>query len=83
MYADKIDIQTNNANSFHFGSVWIFFHALHAGIFENFMLLLLSADFFSISVSNGLVPDQGRRFVGPDLGPDCLQRLSADDKSDH
>ena len=24
-------------------------------------------------------PDQARHFVGPDLGPNCLQRLSADD----
>ena len=24
-------------------------------------------------------PDQARRFVGPDLGPNCLQRLPADD----
>ena len=32
-----------------------------------------------ISVSNRLNPDQARRFVGPDLGPNCLQRLSADD----
>ena len=31
-------------------------------------------------MSNGLDPDQDRRSVGPDLGPDCLQRLSADDK---
>ena len=23
-------------------------------------------------------PDQARHFVGPDLGPNCLQRLSAD-----
>ena len=23
--------------------------------------------------------DQARHFVGPDLGPNCLQRLSADD----
>ena len=32
-------------------------------------------------VSNGLDPDQDRRSVVPDLGPNCLQRLSADDKS--
>ena len=31
-------------------------------------------------MSNGLDPDQGRRSVGPDLDPNCLQRLSADDK---
>ena len=57
------------------------------------MLLLSSADFFSkltfsknsfrntIRVSNGLDPDKDRRAVGPDLGPNCLQRLSADDKN--
>ena len=28
--------------------------------------------------SNGLDLDQDRQFVGPDLGPNCLQRLSAD-----
>ena len=27
-----------------------------------------------------LDPDQARRFGEPDLGPNCLQRLSADDK---
>ena len=59
------------------------------------MLLLSSADVFSkstfsynsfrntIRVSNGLDPDQDRRSVGPDLGPNCFQRLSADDKSRH
>ena len=51
------------------------------------MLLLSPADFFSTStfsknsfrntirVSNGLDPDQDQ----PDLGPNCLQKLSADD----
>ena len=34
--------------------------------------------FNTIRVSNSLDPDQARRFVGPDLGPNCLQRLSAD-----
>ena len=29
-------------------------------------------------MSNSLDPDQARRFVGPDLGPKCLPRLSAD-----
>ena len=32
-------------------------------------------------MSNSLDPDQARRFVGPDLCPNCLQRLSADDTS--
>ena len=50
---------------------------------------LSSADFFSKStfsknfwntfrISNSLDPDHARRFVGSDLGPNCLQRLSAD-----
>ena len=30
----------------------------------------------SIRVSNSLDPDQARRFVRPDLGPNILQRLS-------
>ena len=43
----------------------------------------LNAVFFfnAIRVSNSLDPDQARHFVGSDLGPNCLQRLSADDKS--
>ena len=50
------------------------------------MIMLLSAGFFSkltfvknsfkktVIASNGLDPDQDRRSVGPDLGPNCLQR---------
>ena len=34
----------------------------------------------TIRVSNNLDPDQDRRCVGPDLGPNCLQRLSAEEK---
>ena len=34
----------------------------------------------TIRVSNGLDPDQDPH-SGPDLGPNCLQRLSADNKS--
>ena len=32
-------------------------------------------------MSNSLDLDQAQHFVGPHLGPNCLQRLSADDKS--
>ena len=32
-------------------------------------------------MSNNLDPDQARHFVGPDLGPNCLQTLSADNIS--
>ena len=56
-------------------------------------LVLSSADSFSknqlfqklflgaILESNGLDPDQDSLSVGPDLGPNRLQRLSADIKS--
>ena len=57
------------------------------------MLLLSSAELFQnqlfqkilsgtlSDLSNSLDPDQDRQNVGPDLGPNCLQRLSADDRS--
>ena len=57
------------------------------------MLFLSSACFFSkstflknsfrnaIRMSSSLDPDQARHVVGPDLDPNCLQRLSADDTS--
>ena len=32
-------------------------------------------------MSNSLGPDQARHFVGPNLGPNCLQKMSADDTS--
>ena len=35
----------------------------------------------TLSESNGLDPDQDQHSVGPDLGLNCLQRLSADNKS--
>ena len=34
-----------------------------------------------IRVSNSLDPDQNQHNVGPDLDPNCLQILTADDKS--
>ena len=55
----------------------LFLHTLLCAIFYS-----LDAGFFNtIRVSNSLDPDQERHFVGPDLGPNCLQRLSADNKS--
>ena len=37
----------------------------------------------TIRLSNSLNTDLARHFVGPDLDPNCLQRLSADDKMCH
>ena len=36
---------------------------------------------YTLRVSNSLDPGQDRRSVGSDLGPNSLQRLSADNKS--
>ena len=35
----------------------------------------------TIGISNRLDPDQAGHFIGPDLDPNFLQRLSADDNS--
>ena len=35
----------------------------------------------TIGVSSSLDPDQVRQYIGPDLGPNCLQKTSADDSS--
>ena len=50
------------------------------------MLILFKIIFFfknsfrnNIKVSSSLDPDQGGHFFGPDLGPNCLQKQSADD----
>ena len=56
----------------------------------NFSCCLSSADCFQNQlfqkilsgipcVSNRMDPDQARHFVGPELGPNCLHRLSADE----
>ena len=46
----------------------------------NHMLALILHVFLKfIRVSNSLDSDQGLCFVGPDLGSNCLQRLSVDD----
>ena len=63
-------------NSLQFGKLFC-----HLWIF--FLKLTFSKKSFrnTIKVSNSLDPDQAQHFVGPDLGPNCSQRLSADDKS--
>ena len=59
------------------------------GIFSCFcrLQMFFNIPFFSkysvknnIRVSNSLDPDLARRSVGPDLGPNCLQRSLADVK---
>ena len=47
-------------------------------LFCHLLTFFFSKSSFSntFRVSNSLDPDQARRIVGPDLGPNCLQRLS-------
>ena len=49
-----------------------------ADVFQNHFAL----EYF-LSVSNSLDPDKAKHFVGPDLGPKCLQKLSVDYKIHH
>ena len=48
-----------------------------------FFLIICLKNYFrnTIRVSNSFGPDQARQHVGPGLGTNCLQRLSADDTS--
>ena len=60
----------------NFASVFFF---LFSAVFFYFKINLSENSFRNAtSVTNSFDPDQARRFVGPDLGPNCLQRLSAD-----
>ena len=96
MYNDLINFLFKNMMAIVFFSYIIYISTTcMPGLFAYWVILrsfLSSADFFSKStflkkisgipsVSNNLDPDQGGHFVGPDLGPNCLQWLSADDIS--
>ena len=72
------------------------FHSVRSDIPErNLMHFLSSTVFFfqnpffqknfrtTMRMSNSLDPDQARHFVGPNLGPNCLQKLSANDTRRH
>ena len=72
-------------NNEYFTPHHIWFNSLHAGNFSCFCCCLLNfikLYFFkkfirnTIRASNGLDPDQDGHFVSPDLGQNCLQRLS-------
>ena len=56
---------------------------LHSLLVCHILLFKCWIFFNTIRVSNSLDPGKARHVVGPDLGPNCLQRLSADDKTCH
>ena len=51
------------------------------GNFHSFFFFLSFADFFQnqLFLKDSLGPGQAQRSVRPGLGPNCLQKLSADD----
>ena len=58
---------------------WVIFYAvLSSSVFFQNQLFGIFFSWMS-SVSNSLDPDQARHYVGPDLHPNGLPRLSADD----
>ena len=58
------------------------FHAFVVVCWQFFKMNFFKIPFRNpIRVSNSLDLDQDRHFVGPDLGPNCLQRVSDDNKS--
>ena len=52
----------------------------HLLTFQNYLFKYTLSGTLS-ECQNGLDPDQDRQNFGPDLDTNCLQRLSADDKS--
>ena len=58
--------------------LYVFYLSFAEFFYSNFTF---SISFFTntIRVSNRLDPDKGQHFIGPDLGANCFQRLSADD----
>ena len=53
----------------------------HLLTFQNYFFVLKNAFENSINISNSFDSDQDSHSAGPDLGPNCVQRLSAGNKS--
>ena len=77
------EIRENIAIFFFNSAYWVIFHAFcrllisfKINFFEKFF-----QEYYQFVMSNGLDPDHATHFAGPDLGPNCLKRLSADDTS--
>ena len=76
-------------STFHFHSLTLFAYEVICHLLICFKISLLLLLLFFLKkyfrnigrVSNNLDPDHALRFAGPDLGQNCLQRLSADDTS--
>ena len=59
---------------------WVIFHdLLSSAEFFQKLTFIKNSFSFTVRVSNGFDLDQARRSVRPDLDPNCLQKLTADD----
>ena len=61
----------------------IYVHVLEYCTFYLSKLKLTFSKHYTVIVPNSVDSDQVRRFIGHDLGLNCLQRLSAEDTSKH
>ena len=77
----KVHITSIVCNAIQYNTIQYSYSALNLGQFPCFCCRLLTSFFSKLTFSNGLGPEQGCPSVGLDLEPNCLQRLSADDKS--
>ena len=59
--------------------IWVILHIFFLSSADFFHIRFFKLSGVTIRVSNSLDQDLARRFVGPDLDPNCLQMLSADD----
>ena len=64
-----------------FFACWVILHVLSPVDLSQNQLFKKKSFRNAIKVSGSLDPDQARHFVGPGLGPNRLQRLSAGDTS--
>ena len=58
---------------------WVIFHDFYC-LLQHFQKKLLW-EYDNECQNNSLDPDQVENFLGPDFGPNCLQKLSEDDTS--
>ena len=92
MYGETVDFptrknsQTNSSNVYIYADIklfayWEILHAFVVCYFFFKITFLKNSVMNTIRVSNGFDPVQARHLVGPDLGSNRLQKLSADDTS--
>ena len=73
------ELNQTNKDSLHAGKYCMHFCACFFFLFKIVFQKKSFRNSIRLRVSNSLDQDQARHFVGPDLGPNCLQKLSAEE----